>query len=97
MGDSKRQGANEDDQAPAMLAHTMSVADVARELNTNLDDGLHATEAKSRVEKYGKNELDDGPGVQPLKILAHQIANGMILVMTTTLPFLLDQQSDVFI
>ena len=85
----------EEQQAPALQAHAMSVADVGRELNTNLDDGLHASEAKSRIEKYGRNELDDGPGVQPLKILVHQIANGMILVMRTTAPFNVDQQSDV--
>lgn len=89
MTDFKRKGADGDGTAPAMQAHTMKVADVARELNTNLDDGLRASEAKARVEQYGKNELDDGPGVQPLKILVHQIANGMILVMRTTLPFCL--------
>ena len=75
------------DTAPAIMAHSMSVKDVCAQLNTNVDDGLHAGEAESRVEKYGKNELDDGPGVQPLKILAHQVANGMILVMRSTSPF----------
>ena len=78
------------DQSPAIQAHAMSVKDVCAELNTNLDDGLHHSEAKSRTERYGKNELDDGPGVQPLKILAHQVANGMILVMRSTLPFVLN-------
>lgn len=78
------------DQAPAILAHSMSVKDVCAELNTNADDGLHSSEAKGRMERYGKNELDDGPGVQPLKILAHQVANGMILVMRSTSPFVLN-------
>ena len=29
---------------------------------------------------HGRNELDDGPGIQPVKILIYQIANAMILV-----------------
>lgn len=78
------------DETPAILAHSMSVKDVCAELSTNVDDGLHISEAKTRVERYGKNELDDGPGVQPLKILVHQVANGMILVMRSTSPFVLN-------
>lgn len=89
MGSDKKKN-DARDTAPAIMAHSMSVKDVCAELNTNVDDGLHAGEAKSRVEKYGKNELDDGPGVQPLKILAHQVANGMILVMRSTSPFALN-------
>ncbi len=71
----------------ALQAHALTVDEIHEQLDTNLDDGLHASEAASRAGLYGLNELDDGPGVQPLKILAHQVANGMILVMRSTSQF----------
>lgn len=61
-------------------AHALDYETVAQELEANLQDGLTDAEAKARLELYGKNELDDGPGVQPVKILIHQVANAMILV-----------------
>lgn len=51
------------------------------ELKSNVSDGLSSDEAKARLDEYGPNELDDGPGVQPVKILIRQIANAMILVL----------------
>ncbi|KAB8289655.1 hypothetical protein EYC80_010568 [Monilinia laxa] len=62
-------------------AHALGYEIVAQELEANLEDGLTDAEAKTRLELYGKNELDDGPGVQPVKILIHQVANAMILVL----------------
>ncbi len=56
------------------------------ELQANLNDGLSSTEAAERLTGYGLNELDDGPGVQPLKILLRQAANAMILVNYTMSP-----------
>lgn len=70
-----------------LQAHTLTIADAKNQLETNLDDGLASSEIAARAEKWGRNELDDGPGVQPLKILAHQVANAMILVMRSTAPF----------
>lgn len=61
-------------------AHALSYQAVADELGANTQDGLTDQEAKSRLEEYGRNELDDGPGVQPVKILVRQIANAMMLV-----------------
>lgn len=61
-------------------AHALSYHAVADELGANTQDGLTAAEAKFRLEEYGRNELDDGPGVQPAKILVRQIANAMMLV-----------------
>ncbi|CZR65832.1 probable ENA5-Plasma membrane P-type ATPase involved in Na+ and Li+ efflux [Phialocephala subalpina] len=55
---------------------------------------LSSDEANSRLQEFGNNELDDGPGVQPVKILIRQIANAMILVMAPTLPLEDDQYSD---
>jgi len=72
-------------------AHALSFEDAAKELQANLEDGLTAGEAESRLAEHGKNELDNGPGVQPLKILVRQIANAMMLVKPTmVLTFSLD-------
>lgn len=61
-------------------AHALEYVQVAHELEANLEDGLTEVEAARRLELYGNNELDEGPGVQPVQILIHQICNAMILV-----------------
>jgi P-type Na+/K+ transporter len=61
-------------------AHALEREIVGKELNSHTVDGLTLQEAKARLEKYGRNELDDGPGVQPFKILLNQVANAMMLV-----------------
>ena len=71
----------------ALRAHALTVDEIRDQLETNLEDGLARSQIPSRAQKWGHNELDDGPGVQPLKILVHQIANAMILVMRSTTPF----------
>ena len=60
-------------------AHTLSFNDVVDQLKTSAEDGLTPDEAKKRLEQYGKNELDNGPGVNPVRILIRQIANAMML------------------
>ncbi|KAH6704225.1 hypothetical protein BKA61DRAFT_636056 [Leptodontidium sp. MPI-SDFR-AT-0119] len=62
------------------LPHTLTADQLASETGANLLDGLTEVEAKARFEKYGPNELDDGPGVNPAKILLRQVANAMTLV-----------------
>ncbi|CAK1355304.1 Calcium-transporting ATPase 3 [Cercospora beticola] len=62
-------------------AHCLKWKQVAEELNADIDDGLTASEASSRLEQFGKNELGDGKGVNPGKILVRQIANAMTLVL----------------
>jgi len=61
-------------------AHSLSFDEAAKELQANVQDGLTVKEAEARLLEYGKNELDNGPGVQPFKILIRQIANAMMLV-----------------
>ena len=63
-------------------AHTLSCEVLAAETNANITNGLTAGEARSRLEAHGPNELGDGPGVQPVRILVRQIANAMMLVRT---------------
>ena len=60
--------------------HALSQDNVSSEIGANTQDGITAAEVHSRLEEYGRNELDDGPGVQPIKILVRQVANAMMLV-----------------
>lgn len=62
-------------------AHSLPSDQVVTEIGANADDGLTDTEAKSRLEQHGPNVLDEGEGVQPLKILIRQVANAMTLVL----------------
>ncbi|TEY84006.1 hypothetical protein BOTCAL_0023g00270 [Botryotinia calthae] len=62
-------------------AHALEYVQVAHELEANLEDGLTEVEAARRLGLYGNNELDEGPGVQPVQILIHQICNAMILIL----------------
>lgn len=65
-------------------AHALAFDLVRQELETDTNTGLSSTDAKSRLTQHGPNELEDGPGVQPLKILLAQVANAMMLVSLTT-------------
>lgn len=73
-------------EALSALPHTLTVDQILNEIGTDRESGLTAAEAKTRLEKYGKNELDDGPGVSPVKILIRQVANAMTLVKRTICP-----------
>jgi hypothetical protein len=67
---------------------------IASEIGANLIDGLSAAEAQARLDTYGPNELDDGPGVSPVKILIRQVANAMTLVKRTTRQYHMPRFSD---
>lgn len=62
-------------------AHCLKWDQVAEELGADVDDGLNSDEAKKRLDEHGRNELGDGAGVNPGKILLRQIANAMTLVL----------------
>lgn len=62
-------------------AHALTYEQVISELKVDGDDGLTESEAKQRLEEFGNNELDNGPGVNPTKIILKQIANAMMLVL----------------
>lgn len=61
-------------------AHALGWKQVVEEVKCNAEDGLTTSEAKSRHEKYGNNDLGDDGGVSPAKILLRQVANAMTLV-----------------
>lgn len=61
-------------------AHALDFNTVVSETQCNPDDGLTTSEAKSRLEKHGSNDLGEDGGVSPGKILLRQVANAMTLV-----------------
>ena len=61
-------------------AHALAFQQVIEETKCNADDGLTTSEAKSRLERWGNNDLGDDGGVSPGKILLRQVANSMTLV-----------------
>lgn len=66
-----------DEDAPP---HTVPFEQVLEKLSVDHNAGLSIDEAKARKTKYGPNQLDEGPGVQPFRILVHQVANALTLV-----------------
>lgn len=70
-----------DNASPLSLpAHCLTVEAALRDLKTHPDDGLTAQDAKSRLETYGPNKLEEGEGVSVIKIIIRQVANAMMLV-----------------
>lgn len=67
------------------MAKPNALADhVSGQSNKPISKPAHAlteSEAKQRLEEFGNNELDNGPGVNPTKIILKQIANAMMLVL----------------
>ena len=75
MGKSKETGPRPFDLD--VPAHTVSFEEVIQKLQVDQEGGLHEDEAKSRKNIYGPNQLDEGPGVRPFRILVHQVANAL--------------------
>ncbi|KAF2148593.1 sodium transport ATPase [Myriangium duriaei CBS 260.36] len=61
-------------------AHALTCDEVVGGLRSDGLNGLSAADAKQRL-CHGKNQIDDGPRVQPVKILIRQFANAMVLVL----------------
>lgn len=61
-------------------AHSLTYEAVINELQADDNAGLSAADAKERLQLYGSNDLGEGAGVQPGKILLRQVANAMTLV-----------------
>ncbi|KAF2878060.1 sodium P-type ATPase-like protein [Massariosphaeria phaeospora] len=62
-------------------AHALTFKQVIEETKCDSEDGLTTSEAQTRLQEYGNNELGDEGGVQPGKILLRQVANAMTLVL----------------
>jgi Na+-exporting ATPase len=65
-------------------AHALTFQEVIEQTECNPDDGLVTSDAKSRLEKHGKNDLVNDGGVSAGKILLRQVANAMTLVSLTS-------------
>lgn len=65
-------------------AHALTFEDVIEELQADDNAGLTPADASERLQLYGSNDLGEGAGVQPAKILLRQVANAMTLVTFTT-------------
>jgi len=55
--------------------------EVIEELQTDPAVGLSEEEARRRLEKYGPNELKEGEGINPWKILLSQFTETMVVVL----------------
>lgn len=66
-------------------AHALSYETLIIEIKANPQDGLTSSEARLRLDDYGRNELGDQGGVSITKILVRQIANAMMLVLLMAL------------
>jgi Na+-exporting ATPase len=66
-------------------AHALSYETLIVEIKANPQEGLNASEARLRLEEYGRNELGDQGGVSITKILVRQVANAMMLVLLMAL------------
>ena len=72
------------DEPLSTVPHAMSIEQVLEEAKTDQLNGLTASEAQSRFDRNGPNEIDEGPGISPVKIFVRQVANAMTLVKRTT-------------
>lgn len=62
--------------------HTYSISELAKQLNSEEEEGLTSSEADLRLSKYGKNELiDDTNKFRIFKIIWNQISDFMIIIL----------------
>lgn len=63
------------------LSYLMSVDETAEVFNTDTNAGLSSDEAKSRLDTYGKNQLQEGKKTSLLQKFAAQFKDFLILVL----------------
>jgi len=68
------------EQELSKAVYLLTAEEVARELNTDPDNGLTESDARSRLANAGENVLRSGGGVSSIKILMGQIFNAMAMV-----------------
>lgn len=61
--------------------HGLSVDETLRRLRTNIEQGLDASEAQSRLQKFGPNLLPAGKKSGPLRRFLSQLNNVLIYVL----------------
>src|SRR5687768_13537196 len=71
----------EGNAAMKTIGHSQSVEEVASVLAVDVEQGLTAAEAASRLAKYGPNQLRRGEPISPLAIFWNQFKSVVIWVM----------------
>jgi len=61
--------------------HSIEPVQVLKELNTDIHRGLTEDEVKSRLEKYGYNELKKEEKISPLTLFINQFKNILIVIL----------------
>src|SRR5262244_1806396 len=74
-------GANANPTADGITWHAMAVDEVVRRLTTNIEKGLDAGEASSRLQKYGPNRLPEGKKRGPFMRFLSQFNNILVYVL----------------
>ncbi|MBD3198229.1 MAG: HAD-IC family P-type ATPase [Candidatus Lokiarchaeota archaeon] len=62
-------------------AHSIEVEEVANKLNTSTENGLSDKEVLNRLEKYGKNEIQETEGISALQIFLEQFKDFLIYLL----------------
>src|SRR5262245_35182766 len=73
--------ANANPIAEGVTWHAMQVDEVERRLTTDIDKGLDAGEASSRLQKYGPNRLPEGKKRGPFMRFLSQFNNILVYVL----------------
>src|SRR4030067_2939726 len=61
--------------------HSIEAVQVLKELNTDIHRGLTEEEVKSRLEKYGYNELKKEEKISPFVLFINQFKNILIIIL----------------
>jgi len=61
--------------------HAYSVKETVKKLNSDLEQGLTDSAANQRVKKFGKNELEEKKGRNPIKIFFMQFTSTIVIVL----------------
>src|SRR5215475_3344567 len=74
-------GANANPTADAIAWHAMAVDEVVRRLTTDIEKGLDAGEASTRLQRYGPNRLPEGKKRGPFMRFLSQLNNILVYVL----------------
>ncbi|MBS3781168.1 MAG: calcium-translocating P-type ATPase, PMCA-type [Candidatus Thermoplasmatota archaeon] len=78
--------------------HSLNISDVYTKLDSS-EKGLSQKEAERRLEKHGKNEIEEEEVASPLKIFLEQFQDFLIwiLIAATVISFFADRRIDAYL
>ncbi|GAA5804028.1 hypothetical protein HPULCUR_009514 [Helicostylum pulchrum] len=77
----RRQSVDNQDRPEGPPYHTMDLDTIAQLLKTDLEDGLSDNVIDERRAEYSFNEMEGEGGVNPVKLMAKQFMNIMVLIL----------------